>query len=109
MTNNIQDRRISRAELTELLSSMGSDISTHSLSMWLKSKTNDEFVVVPRSFCLLGFVMLDENRDEWDIRHNSEEGMKQGLKEIALYSAEEFLEKRDALNSKYLNQIEKYL
>ena len=52
MSNNIQDRRIPREEVSSLLWSMGSDISTHSLSMWLKSKTNDEFVVVPRKFIL---------------------------------------------------------
>ena len=50
MSNNIKDCRITRSELSALLWGVTSDISTHSLSMWLKSKTNDEFVVVPRSF-----------------------------------------------------------
>ena len=105
----VKDRRIPREEISNLLWSMGSDISTHSLSMWLKSKTNDEWVVMPREFCLLGFVMLDENREEWDVRSSSKEFIKQGLEELALSSKEEFLEKRDALNFKYLDQIEKYL
>ena len=44
----IQDRRIKREDIFTLLNNMGDDISTHSLSMWIKSKTDDEFVVVPR-------------------------------------------------------------
>ena len=52
MSNNIKDCRITRAELSDLLWGITSDISTHSLSMWLKSKTNDEVVVVPRKFIL---------------------------------------------------------
>ena len=43
----IKDRFISREEISKLLWGMINDISTHSLSMWLKSKTDDEFVVVP--------------------------------------------------------------
>ena len=38
---------------------MLSDISTHSLSMWIKSKTDDEFVVVPREFCVLVVSFLE--------------------------------------------------
>lgn len=38
---------------------MLSDISTHSLSMWIKSKTDDEFVVVPREFCILMVSFLE--------------------------------------------------
>ena len=48
----IKDRFISREEISKLLWGMINDISTHSLSMWLKSKTDDEFVVVPREFCV---------------------------------------------------------
>ena len=49
----IKDRFISREEISKLLWGMINDISTHSLSMWLKSKTDNEFVVVPREFCVL--------------------------------------------------------
>jgi hypothetical protein len=49
----IKDRFISQKEISNLLFNMGEEISTHSLSMWLKSKTDDEWVVVPRVFCLL--------------------------------------------------------
>ena len=41
-----RDRFISREEVSKLLWGMAGDISTHSLSMWLKSKTDEEFVVV---------------------------------------------------------------
>ena len=49
----IKDHFIPREEISNLLWGMNSEISTHSLSMWLKSKTDDEFVVVPREFCIL--------------------------------------------------------
>ena len=49
----IKDRFIPREEISNLLWGMLGDISTHSLSMWIKSKTDDEFVVVPREFCVL--------------------------------------------------------
>ena len=83
MLNNIQDRRIPRAEVSSLLWSMGSDISTHSLSMWIKSKTKDEFVVVPRMFCLNSLKFFEENED--------------------------YLEEHCLGNKAYLKQIEVYL
>jgi len=46
----IRDRFIPREEISNLLWNMDSEISTHSLSMWLKSKTDNEFIVVPREF-----------------------------------------------------------
>ena len=55
----IKDRFISREEISKLLWGMINDISTHSLSMWLKSKTDDEFVVVPRAFCVLVVSFLE--------------------------------------------------
>ena len=55
----VKDRFIPREEISKLLWGMLSDISTHSLSMWLKSKTDDEFVVVPREFCILMVSFLE--------------------------------------------------
>ena len=46
----IKDCFIPREEISNLLWGMDSEISTHSLSMWLKSKTDDQWVVVPREF-----------------------------------------------------------
>jgi len=62
MMDNIKDCRITRAELSALLWGVTSDISTHSLSMWLKSKTNNEFVVVPRSFVFEYIKFLEVER-----------------------------------------------
>ena len=55
----VKDRFIPREEISKLLWGMVGDISTHSLSMWIKSKTDDEFVVVPREFCILMVSFLE--------------------------------------------------
>lgn len=43
---------ISRSEILKLSSSMLNDISPHSLGQWLKSTTDDRYVVVPKSAIL---------------------------------------------------------
>jgi hypothetical protein len=68
MLNNIKDCRITRADLSTLLWGITSDISTHSLSIWLKSKTNDEFVVVPRNFILEYIEFLETERNLNNLR-----------------------------------------
>ena len=55
----VKDRFIPREEISKLLWGIVGDISTHSLSMWIKSKTDDEFVVVPRDFCILMVSFLE--------------------------------------------------
>ena len=50
---------VSCEEISDLLKGMTREISTHDLSMWLKSKTDDEFVVVPREFCILMVLFLE--------------------------------------------------
>jgi len=60
----IKDRFIPREEISNLLCGMVGDISTHSLSMWIKSKTDDEFVVVPREFCVLVVSFLERQAVE---------------------------------------------
>ena len=55
----IKDRFISREEISKLLWGMINDISTHSLSMWLKSKTDNEFVVVPREFVYMTVLFFE--------------------------------------------------
>ena len=59
----IKDYFIPREEISNLLWGIDSEISTHSLSMWLKSKTNNEFVVVPREFVYMT-VLFFENMAE---------------------------------------------
>jgi hypothetical protein len=56
----IKDCFVPREEISNLLWGMDSEISTHSLSIWLKSKTSDQWVVVPREFVCMT-VMFFEN------------------------------------------------
>jgi hypothetical protein len=68
MTENkkkVNDYIINRKEISNLLFNMGEGISTHSLSMWLKSKTDDEFVVVPRVFCVLAIQFFEGKISEY--------------------------------------------
>jgi hypothetical protein len=63
MTENkkkVNDYIIHRKEISNLLFNMGEGISTHSLSMWLKSKTDDEWVVVPRAFVYISLSFFEE-------------------------------------------------
>ena len=60
----IKDRVIPKEEFMRLLFTKIDGVDTHELSMWLKSQTNDQWVVVPKSFCdlLLKFIKtLKEN------------------------------------------------
>ena len=64
---------------------MLSDISTHSLSMWIKSKTDDEFVVVPREFCILMVSFLERQTVAKEyLLFNPEKGLGQ-IEEIKRY------------------------
>ena len=81
----IKDRFISREEISKLLWGMINDISTHSLSMWLKSKTNDEFVVVLREFCVLVVSFLERQVSQKEhLLFNSQNVLGQ-LEEIKRY------------------------
>lgn len=62
--SEIKDRFIPKEEFMRLLFTKIDGVNTHELSMWLKSQTNDQWVVVPKSFCdlLLKFIKtLKEN------------------------------------------------
>ena len=48
----MENINISRLEILKLSSSMLNDISPHSLGQWLKSKTGDKDIVVPKSAIL---------------------------------------------------------
>ena len=72
-----RDRFISREEVSKLLWGMAGDISTHSLSMWLKSKTDNEFVVVPREFVYMTVLFFEATASEYKDRlPNSREMLK---------------------------------
>ena len=73
-----RDRFISREEVSKLLWGMAGDISTHSLSMWLKSKTDNEFVVVPREFVYMTVLFFEATASEYKDRlPNSREMLKE--------------------------------
>ncbi len=46
----IKDRFIPKEEFMRLLFTKINGVDTHELSMWLKSQTDDEFIVAPRQF-----------------------------------------------------------
>ncbi len=79
----IKDRFISRKEISSLYFNMGDGISTHSLSMWLKSKTDDEWVVVPRDFVVSIVTFFENEFKEFGITDKL--GQNQFLYEIKKY------------------------
>lgn len=54
--------KIERIKLLELVSDMGRDISTHSMSHWMKSVTANEYVVVPRNFVVGAMEYIEKNK-----------------------------------------------
>ena len=54
----IKDRFIKKKEFMRLLFTKIDGVDTHELSMWLKSQTDNQWVVVPKTFCdlLLKFI-----------------------------------------------------
>ena len=81
----IKDRFISREEISNLLWGMVGDISTHSLSMWLKSKTDNEFVVVPREFVYMTVLFFEINAEKYKNMLPHSEEMLQDLAAIRNY------------------------
>jgi len=49
----IKDRFIPKEEFMRLLFTKIDGVNTHELSMWVKSQTNNEWVVVPKTYCNL--------------------------------------------------------
>ncbi|HJK84980.1 MAG TPA: hypothetical protein QKA37_00030 [Candidatus Megaira endosymbiont of Stentor roeselii] len=81
----IRDRFISREEVSKLLWGMVGDISTHSLSMWLKSKTDNEFVVVPREFVYMTVLFFEVTGSEYKDRLSNSQEMLKDLTAIKNY------------------------
>lgn len=80
-----RDRFISREEVSKLLWDMAGDISTHSLSMWLKSKTDNEFVVVPREFVYMTVLFFEATASEYKDRLPNSREMVKDLTAIKNY------------------------
>lgn len=80
----IKDRFIPKEEFMRLLFTKIDGVDTHELSMWLKSQTNDQWVVVPKAFCDLAIKLIDFLNDK-----NFLAGEKEVLKNI--YSVKKYL------------------
>lgn len=88
MTENkkkVNDYIIHRKEISNLLFNMGEGISTHSLSMWLKSKTNDEWVVMPKAFCVMTVTFFEEKAEANSKTFSFSKEVIQELKELKQY------------------------
>lgn len=55
----INDYKIKKEEITDLVKIIDKEISTHDLSMWVKSQTDDKWVVIPKAFCELTIQLFD--------------------------------------------------
>lgn len=53
---------IPRSEILNLYTSALNDISTNTISEWLKSKTDNQFIVVERAFVLDAIIYIERNR-----------------------------------------------
>ena len=80
----IKDRVIPKEEFMRLLFTKIDGVDTHELSMWLKSQTNDQWVVVPKAFCDLAIKLIDFLNDK-----NFLVGEKEVLENI--YSVKKYL------------------
>ena len=69
---------IPRAEILNLYTGLLKDISVHSLSEWLKSKTDKQFIVIEREFVMDAVQYIEINkyndtflnqniREKWDL------------------------------------------
>jgi hypothetical protein len=81
---SIKDRSIPKEEFMRLLFTKIDRVNTHELSMWLKSQTNNQWVVVPKAFCDLAIKLIDFLNDK-----NFLAGEKEVLDNI--YSVKKYL------------------
>ena len=69
---------ISRSEILNLYNGTTGEISIHSISEWLKSKTDKQFIVIERKFIIDAIQYIEINkysdgflgrdiREEWDL------------------------------------------
>jgi len=79
----INDYKIKKEEITDLVKIIDKEISTHDLSMWIKSKTDDEWVVVPRGFAVSVVNFLENEFKEFGVTDRL--GQNQFLCELKKY------------------------
>jgi hypothetical protein len=76
---------VSCEEISDLLKGMTREISTHDLSMWLKSKTDDQWVVMPRLFCAMTISFFEEKAEENSGKLSFYKDLLQELRELKNY------------------------
>ena len=81
----IKDHFIPKEEFMRLLFTKIDGVNTHELSMWLKSKTDDEFVVVPREFVYMTVLFFEVQAKEYKDRLPHGEMMINDLASIKNY------------------------
>jgi len=81
----IKDRFIPKEEFMRLLFTKIDGVDTHELSMWLKSQTDDEWVVMPRAFCVMTVTFFEEKAKENSGTFLFYEEVIQELKELKKY------------------------
>lgn len=75
----MNNQHISQIELQKLASNTIQSISLHSLGQWVKSQTNDEFLVISKLFVIDAIEYIQKNRysdeflghnikNKWDIK-----------------------------------------
>jgi len=74
---------VSCEEISDLLKGMTREISTHDLSMWLKSKTDDQWVVVPKAFCDLTIDFFERLTSKYPVSGSEE--LLENFKNIKKY------------------------
>jgi len=84
-TRKVKDYIISRKEISNLYLNMEDGISTHSLSMWLKSKTDDQWVVMPKFFCAMTISFFEEKAEENSGKLSFYKDLLQELRELKNY------------------------
>jgi len=79
----IKDRFISQKEISNLMFNMEEKISTYDLSMWVKSKTDDKWVVVPKAFCDLTIDFFERLTSKYPVSGSEE--LLENFKNIKKY------------------------
>lgn len=76
---------ISKEQVKELLNDMENEISIQELSKWLKSKTDNEFVIMPRFFCVITVTFFEEKAKENSGKFPFLKELVQELRELKNY------------------------
>jgi len=59
----MQNYNIPQIEIQRLSSSILKEISVHSLGQWLKLKTEDKYIILPRIFAIEAIDLIENKRE----------------------------------------------